>query len=75
MKFRIAIKCTQAIPDAELHPVDKEDNPVSENVYTIAASSVAEAIALALDEFHSTVPIKVLDDFVIKATCVAGRKE
>lgn len=64
----ITVKPNRASPD--LHPLDQED-PLLRNggtvTYTVIDTSPANAREAALDEFHSTIPIKMIDDFEIFA--------
>ena len=63
--YLVTVGCDAVVPMEERHPIDQDEDPTGEQVYTIRAASPEEAAERALDEFHSTVPIKVLDDFEI----------
>jgi len=56
-QYKIIVK--QIAEYADLHPADKADNPSGEHFFP--ANTKEEA----LDQFHDTVPIKVLEDFEI----------
>ena len=51
-----------------LHPQDEESNPSGNYDYRIWAHDGKSASEKALDEFHSNIPIKVLEDFQIRTT-------
>lgn len=51
-----------------LHPVDEECNPCGSYKYMLEAQDEDSAKERALDSFHNTIPIKVLEDFDITAT-------
>jgi len=57
-EFKITTKVV-----GELHPTDEEEGPKNGEEFIIDAETEDEA----LDKFHSTVPIKCLDDYDI--TC------
>lgn len=62
MMTTIRITVIPRDPGTELHELD--DNVAGEYCYEIDPEEVA------LDRFHSTVPIKVLDDFIIETEVV-----
>jgi hypothetical protein len=61
--FNVTIT-VKALTD-DLHPDDEQDNPEGEHHYKVEADDRSDAVELALDRFHDSVPIKVLDDFEI----------
>lgn len=65
IKFKVTVT---AVPNTgELHPVDAEEGPSGEYVYVVEAGCMEDAQELGLDRFHSSVPIKVLEDYDITA--------
>ena len=67
MLYEVEVDCRIARHThlSALHELDREESPWGIKKYPIIAESKGEAIELALDNYHLTVPIKVLDDFDI----------
>lgn len=57
--MKYIVKCKSIIPFDKLHPLDQKEGPPDRTEWACATESQA------LDAFHSTHPIKVLDNFEI----------
>jgi len=69
MNVNITVQCDT---NAELHELDRD----VAGIYPIEVSDDSEdPIEDALDEFHDTIPIKVLDDFYIEASVEPAAKK
>ena len=66
-QYLIAVTVLALVEWADRNGNDQEDDPTGTRDYRVDADRPEDAIELALDIFHSTVPIKVLDDFEIRA--------
>lgn len=64
--YATTVTVTRLVPEAKLHSSDR-DVPESHSD-EVWAKSPEEARELALDRFHETVPVKVLDDFDFEAS-------
>ena len=64
-KYAVIISCNPLVDEEMLHPDDQEEAPRGDHKFVLTAESPDKAIDQALDVFHSTQPIKVLDDFEI----------
>lgn len=57
--MKYIVKCKSIVPYEQLHQLDQKEGPPDRTEWACATESQA------LDAFHSTHPIKVLDDFEI----------
>ncbi len=60
--FRVTVTCVAAVPVEELSYDDREANPQGDYLYIVKASNATIACERALDRFHGSVAIKVLDE-------------
>jgi len=67
MLYEVEVDCRIVLNMSveSLHELDREESPWGIYKYPIVADSKEEAKEYALDRYHSTIPIKVLDDFDI----------
>ena len=71
--YEVTVTVEALKEDADLNCNDREDSPVGDHQFFIDSDheveAVAQAVAIerALDQFHASVPIKVLEDFEIDA--------
>lgn len=66
--YEVTIEVTPTVPPFLLHPLDVRESPVGKHRFNVTGYSADDAEKQALDKFHWTVPIKVLDDFELCVT-------
>ena len=71
MEYAGYVEVIQLVKDDELDGEDRQSNPTGYYEYEICADNDDAAVEATKDEFHSLVPIHVLDDFDIKVTVKA----
>ena len=64
--YAIKVIVRQMVGDLDLDVDDLEQNPRGNWHSRVKAQTMGEAGKLALDKFHESVPISVLDDFDIR---------
>lgn len=66
-KYRVVIKCERLVPHEQLHPVDQEDEELDGSTAAICVWAPDDTAASedALDHWHYTHPVKVLEHFNI----------
>lgn len=73
MTYEVTVSVEALREDADLDWDDRNDSPVGDHQFFIDSDhpneAVAEAVAIerALDQFHASVPIALLEDFEIDA--------
>lgn len=63
--YRVLVTIDPVVPVEELHQLDADEVKVGSTIYRVEAENEEEAKEAALDEYHFSNPIKVLDDFDI----------
>ncbi len=68
----VTVELVNGVEFDDLHYDDMQDDPTGEHWFSIRADDEDDAREGALEEFHSSVPIRTLEHFVID-TIITGR--
>ena len=68
----VNVELADGVEFDDLHYDDMQDDPTGEHEFSIRADNDDDARDGALDEFHVSVPIRILEDFEIDAI-ITGR--
>ena len=71
-QYMITVKVTReaGVTDDDLDDDDREQQPEGEYTFNPLATSLRAAKEKALDDFHKTVPIGVLENYIVEATSI-----